>query len=497
MAAFLAAPLLCLAPETQSSSTFEPTDCWVPLPEDTEIQCGTVSVPLRWEAPETGRIKLAVALYPARDPVPGAAPVIYLSGGPGFPALGPDGENIAGWRGGADRLFPGRTVVVFDQRGTGLSQPRLDCPEIDSPTVWGELSEDPEAFGDSRARLHGALAACHRRLSAEGTDLNAFNRRQSAADVEGLRRALGFNKVVLSGLSYGTRLALTVLRHYPESLAAVVLDSPFPPQALWPGEDGEALGATLERLFAACARDQRCAKAYPDLRGRLLTALARLEAKPAVIEVANLESTTPLYARVDHRVFLGVLWKEMYYTGRLVGLPTLISGVAKGEDWRIKRHLENVYYGPEPRIYDSGMTYAFYCHDKAGVEPRPSDLDGSGPYPYVTDFIAWNWQMDFCRTWPHGALDPIEHSAVTSDLPVLLLAGALDGSTAVELAEQAAATLANGHLFVFPANAHVQLFGGDCPRQILSAFLADPLTRPNPACLAKLPQPTFRTLGGS
>ncbi len=68
--------------------------------------------------------------------------------------------------------------------------------------------------------------------------------------------------------------------------------------------------------------------------------------------------------------------------------------------------------------------------------------------------------------------------------------------TTLEQAEMAAETLADSHLFVFPANAHVQL-RDKCAREVVNAFLANPMSRPDPACLGSLRQPGFITVGGN
>lgn len=50
-----------------------------------------------------------------------------------------------------------------------------------------------------------------------------FNTEESAADVEDLRRALGVPQLNLRGGSYGTRLALEVMRSFPSSVRSAAL----------------------------------------------------------------------------------------------------------------------------------------------------------------------------------------------------------------------------------------------------------------------------------
>ncbi len=474
---------------------FQDTECWGSLDTRSPTKCGWLTVPERWDSPSDKTVRLPVVIYRPGATESRLAPVIYLSGGPGYPALGPWGTDIAAWRRMADQLFPGRLFILFDQRGSGLGAPRLDCPEVDDPQVWWDLSPDPNRFVGVAARLRDAYGRCRDRLLAQGIDLGAYNSRQSAADVEALRHALGLGPVVLFGLSYGTRLALTTMRHYPDSVAVAVLDSVLPPQAISPNFDSEAYAAALDRLFAACAAYPDCAAAYPDLAGDLAVLLDRLSETPVVLEVDNLKSFAPLYARVDQHLFLAILRREMQRTASLSRLPSLIAGMAKGDDWRLRPHAENIFYGRFPRDYTMGMSFSVACHDlrasRFDAEPGPS----AERYPYLEDHIAWIRGLDVCPHWPAGEAHPSEAEPVVSAVPSLLLAGALDASTTLEQAEAAAETLERSHLFVFYATAHNQLASAPCARDVLQAFLADPETRPDPPCLATQRRPAFLALG--
>ena len=212
---------------------FQMTDCWFKLDRKAPTDCGWLIVPEDWEKPDEQKLKLPVVVFRARNPDPSLSPIIYLSGGPGLPALGPNG-NDGGWGKDADSLFAGRTLVVFDQRGTGLSTPKLECRDGDSPMIWHPVSKNREDFGDLTARVHAAYTACAARHLAAGRRLTAFNTLQSANDVEALRRALNLGDVVLWGISYGTRLALAVMEQHPETVSAAILDSILPSQAVYP-----------------------------------------------------------------------------------------------------------------------------------------------------------------------------------------------------------------------------------------------------------------------
>ncbi|RLA12744.1 MAG: hypothetical protein DRQ59_06880, partial [Gammaproteobacteria bacterium] len=343
------------------------------------------------------------------------------------------------------------------------------------------------------SRVH---AACAERYLAEGRQLSAFNTLQSATDVEALRRALKLKSMVLFGISYGTRLALTVMKHYPQNVKAVILDSVIPPKADLTGFDSKSFGPVLDRLFQACHQDGSCAAAYPDLRDRFLRVLDKLAEEPVILEITNFVDREPLYARIDHTMFLEIIRSEMYHTERLPNLPVLISGVAQGEYWRLKAHVENTVYSGWPDDFDMGATLAVMCNDGVDVVNRQPNFDDAPSYPYLRDYAASLREIWPCSIWPTKT-NMGNRDVVVSDVPSLLLAGALDASTTIEQAELAAETLSVSHLFIFPANAHVQIKYTKCSWEIIDEFLSKPTIRPNPKCLTSLRQPTFLTYGGN
>ena len=104
----------------------------------------------------------------------------------------------------------GREVVVVDTRGTGHSQPALECPEVEQLAV-GALAAPASDEHEQQAFLT-AVGACHDRLAAGGINLAAFTVAEMAADLDDLRGALGIPAWTL--LTYGTssRIALEAVR---------------------------------------------------------------------------------------------------------------------------------------------------------------------------------------------------------------------------------------------------------------------------------------------
>src|SRR5262245_19711505 len=93
-------------------------------------ELGRLSVPERHGKPGSGTIELVFVRFRCTSPHPGP-PIVYLAGGPG-------GSGIAAARGSRFPLFMAMRefgdVISLDQRGTGMSNPNLNCQEqIDFP----------------------------------------------------------------------------------------------------------------------------------------------------------------------------------------------------------------------------------------------------------------------------------------------------------------------------------------------------------------------------
>src|SRR5512145_2828573 len=106
---------------------FEKTDCWFKEPPGRDVECGWVIVPEDHAKPDGKTIKLAAARFTSDASTPEPDPVIYLEGGPGGSALKSYINQFDFFFG---PLLEKRDVILFDQRGTGYSEPALSCPEF-------------------------------------------------------------------------------------------------------------------------------------------------------------------------------------------------------------------------------------------------------------------------------------------------------------------------------------------------------------------------------
>ena len=176
---------MLLAPALSRAASFEPADCPFALPagqvQGETLNCGFLVVPEDRNDPDGRSIRLAVAIFENSNET-SPDPIVYLSGGPGGSAL----EFIQySFNQGYGRLFvTGRDIIIFDQRGIGVSQPALDCPSRDLLTrrVAG-LRRNPPSLGRPLRLPHRLERGGHRGPST-------CARIRTAESVGGVRTAL-------------------------------------------------------------------------------------------------------------------------------------------------------------------------------------------------------------------------------------------------------------------------------------------------------------------
>jgi len=215
-----------------------------------KAECAMLEVP---EAPsgDGRRITLSIVRDPAVSGRKAADPLFVLAGGPGMGAQ----EMYAATSTAFARINRDRDIILLDQRGTGRSTP-LAC-ELDPE---GELLAGKEARPED---IDAAVRACLDGLGAK-YDVRQYTTSVAVRDLEAVRQTLGYERVNLYGISYGTRVAQHYLRRHPERVRSIILDGVVPPGlALGPAIATDA-EAALQRIFRRCARQPACRDAFGD-----------------------------------------------------------------------------------------------------------------------------------------------------------------------------------------------------------------------------------------
>ncbi len=500
-------------PEPADTPTPEPTDTPVPTPtpaallevapcpfdlpagqvEGETVECGYLLVPEDRAAPEGPTIRLAVATFYHPDGDPEPDPVLYLEGGPGGSAL--EFLSLSFAELSKPAFAADRDFVVFDQRGVGLSEPALDCPELlelGRDLLDGEVDGQTLTEQEATDLVLQTTLACGEALG-QVADLSAYNTAANAADVNDLRLALGYDEVNLWGVSYGTHLALAVMRDYPEGLRSVVLDSVYPLDVDLNLEALPNAQRAFDLLFDACAADETCNTHYPDLRTVFFETVDRLNETPASFQVTDPFTGESYEMLMTGDDLVGAVFQFLYYTNVLPSLPQIIYDASQDTFDQAARILGLVIGMAEAS--SRGMHFSVQCHDELAFSTLDQYEAVVADYPelagFLEDSILGSLSYAVCKEWGAGQAGAIENEAVTSDIPTLLLAGEYDPVTAPSWGQHAAETLENSYFFEYPGVGHGASLAADCPRDMMIAFLDDPTTAPDDACIAGMDLPQF------
>lgn len=463
-------------------------DCSVyGIPAGTDVTCGTLTVPEDHNAPGSPDIRLAFAILKSRSSTPAPDPILYLAGGPGISPLG----QYSGLARLVQPFLEKRDVILLDQRGVGFSEPALNC--------WEITNVDFDNLGmnlayEARTALRVAAAEqCGIRQMDRGINLSAYHTTQSAADVEALRDALGYEQWNLYGISYGTRLALVTLRDYPAGIRSVILDSPYPPQVNFYSESIPAAIRAFDALFERCAADPACSAAYPDLRNVFFSLLAQLDSAPITVSTAYPGTDRRYDVVINHDSLVRAMEGDLYYPGDVRYLPFMIYEARSG---RYDLWAEQIIDGfaSSRLVFSNGVYLANDCHEETPFTSFDDALASAGGNPAVGYPILYSDAPSFeiCEKWGIRAAEASEKSPVYSDVPALVLTWQFDPVMAPDWSRLTASTLSHSFLVEFPGIGHgVFRSAGECGRNMAADFLDDPSSAPDTGCIEKLIDPDF------
>lgn len=464
--------------------TFEPGPCpgeLEPIPD--VLRCGhVVGIPLDVDDPSAGTHEIAIAqTFPVRESAL-SDPVLRLQGGPGPGIRG----FIDQWLDEEDRARTG--AVLLDYRGLGDSTPRLDCPEKFDALRANVEAADPYVV--EIGRVADGLAQCRARADAAGIDLTHYDTAANADDIEAVRVALGVERWNVVGVSYGTTVALELLRRHPETVRSAIIDSAYPGSRNTVDELVDGLDYLLALLDADCPPGSACNPGAATMSAQFLQAVERLHREPA-----RFEATDPVTGRDRTIVFDGgdftyAVWAAICCGGSFTPLMPAIIGEAAATG---EIGLLSLFTPQEEATFEDFAFLAsttIECRDRAHlidvdelvaiVAERPEFSRLFLNSTYVGNGVG-------CAALDAGVsqgfTDPI-----VSDVPVLVLAGRYDALTPPYWGESLLDEgLSNARFFEFPGEAHATWTSSPCAASISFSFQADPTAAIDATCIADLP----------
>jgi pimeloyl-ACP methyl ester carboxylesterase len=397
-----------------------------------DAERGSFEVPENRTRPGGRMIKIGFVRFRSAASTPGD-PIVYLAGGPGGSGVGAaEGPRFPLFM----RLRALGDVIALDQRGVGLSNTIPFC----------KGAEPPLAVATREALVSAArreLARCFAWWQGQGVDIDGYTTKESAHDIEDLRRALGAQRLKLWGISYGSHLGLAVMKYHPDAVNRAVLagieglDQTVKRPAL--------TDQVLARLQALIDADPAAKALYPDVAALMRRVHARLNAEPARITLKPQGAGAPSSLAVDGFVVQLLAAFSIADPPGLARLPSAYRDLDQGRLDFIAEPLQRLLSRLAGGF--SGMPEAMDL--ASGISPQRLEMVRREAQSAVLG-DALNFPM------PHvlGIRPQIDlgegfRSAFASAIPTLFISGTLDGRTYPEEAREVLSGFANGaHLIV-------------------------------------------------
>jgi pimeloyl-ACP methyl ester carboxylesterase len=415
-------------------------------------RCGHYRVRENRDDAQSKELQLHVAVIPALRLKPAADPLFILSGGPGQGAS----DFYLSVAPAFTRIRRDRDLVLIDQRGTGRSN-GLHC----------KLPDDSELVEFDAQKLQAAVREC---LASLPGDPRYYTTSIAVRDLDEVRAVLGYSRVNLYGISYGTRVAQHYMRRYPGRVRTVILDGAVPAEvALGPDvaiEAQRAIDSTLQR----CARDEACAHEFPDVPAQFTALSERLRKEPVKLSIAHPLTGSLTDTTLDEARF-GAAVRLLSYADETVStLPLLIH---EGQSLHNLQSLAAQYLRMQSDVEEQiaeGMHFAVVCSEDAPRWAQQDVPEERLAKTYMgTAFMRG--MRAVCEEWPRGPVDPDFGEPLQSSIPTLLLSGSNDPVTPDRYAVEIMKGLRKGKHLLAAGQGHGQLATGCIPR-LTAEFIA-------------------------
>ena len=471
---------VCMLGAWQPSASAQAQIAFTPCGNSNSFACGHLTVPLDPSGATPGTITLALRRHRAAVGEARSA-IIALAGGPGQPAL-PFAEAFAELLG---PIAATRDLIVFDQRGIGLSNP-LSCHAFEVPALYRSFGALIEACGDQL-----------------GPTRTFYTTADTVADIEAIRQAGGYEKLVLYGTSYGTKVAEQYAQDYPSHVEALVLDSVVTPNG--PETLDRSTFAAVPRILRQLCTDRLCAHITANPVADLARVVKRMERSPLRGQAIDGAGKAHPVAMTSNEL-VGILLAGDFSSLLRDEFLTAVAAAARNDTAPLARLVFNTSQAEgEQEDFDTPLYFATSCEEQIFPWSRAGNprsriaqataaaraLPASVFAPFTAaDALALS-DVGACAYWPYTTLAPALDEAPLPNVPTLILSGADDLRTPTANAREVAAQIPDSHLLVVPDTGHSVLTEEQtrCASEALQALFASSSVRP---CRPAPPPPSLR-----
>ena len=377
----------CNKPETSAKRLTAPgplKPCKLPG-IDEELLCGKLTV-FENRMTRSGRtIDLNVVVVPALDSSRREEPLFDLAGGPGVASTG--AADFYAKEGKEYRRH--RDVVLVDQRGTGSSNPLTAPPMKRSPQDYLSEMYPVEYVKTMRQALE------------PHADLTQYTTPIAMDDLDDVRAWLGYERINLFGLSYGTRAALVYMRQHSDRVRSAVLTGVAPTYLKMPLYHARAAKRAMELLLQECAGDAACHQAFPQIERDWAEALERLGREPARVEYSPPDKSPTVTVEIQRDVFAEKLRNRLYSRESAARIPLIIHQAAQGDFGPFLKEVIPMDRS-RPDFIADGMYLSVTCAEDVPFIDQDEAAKANAGNPFGNYRVEQ--QTRACSLWPRGKI---------------------------------------------------------------------------------------------
>ena len=432
------------------------------------VQVGHLEVPVDYSDASLGTIDLYVARHLA-DPAQRIGSLLVNPGGPGF-----GGSDFAIY---ADQIYSQTLldhfdIIGWDPRGTGLSEPAIDCIDNydhyfadsditpDDAVERQQLIDLAQEFADNCVGKNAAL------LPYVGTN-------NSARDMNAIREALGEDKISYFGFSYGSELGATWATLFADTVRAAVLDGAADPDADFI-ESGiqQATGfeGSISTFLAKCSANTSCAfHNGGDAEGAFDALMLAIDDNPipTVADRPDLSRSMALTGVAD-AMYSERLWPQ---------LEEALADAQNGDGSGLLSLYDDYYQRQPDGTYDNSLEafQVIFCEDDptrltvAEEDSTASDFNVAAPR-----FAPGTTGSYFCTFFPAAHEPRVAITGIGAG-PILVMGTTGDPATPLQSTENMAQALEDGRLVVVTADQHTGYGVNQCSYDVVDNYLIDPV----------------------
>lgn len=432
-----------------------------------QLEQAVLEVPVDYDEPDGQQFQLILVRRLANDQADKIGSLLINPGGPGA-----GGAEFAA---GAEFIFDEQLldrfdIVGWDPRGTGYSEPAIDCiDDYDEYYAGFDITPDDDT---ERQQIIDVARDFQEQCASKNADiLQHVGTNDSARDMDSIRRALGEETISYFGFSYGSELGATWATLFPDTVRAAVLDGAADPTVgLVEGSLQQVAGfeGALTTYLADCSADAECAfRNGGDAEGAFDELMLSLDETPIPSEGDRPD--------VTRGVALQAVAKAMYSDDLWPQLSDALAAAQDGDGLPLIEIWDSYYDrnpdGTWPDFLEAFQTIV--CMDDA-ERPTVEEEDATADefIAVAPRFAPGTTGSYTCTFYPDAESPRVDITAAGAG-PILVIGTTGDPATPLASTRVMASTLEDGRLVVVSADKHTGYRETECGDEIIHRYLID------------------------